>query len=83
MGILDRLVVRAERDDSDDVLARRLEVLPTSELPMWLDNTISHTGKAVQAYLRDGDPAQLGEAKLAAESLVSLIRELERRTAGT
>lgn len=84
MGLLDRLVVRGERDnDRDETLKRRLQVLPTADLPLWLDNTISHTGKAVQDYLRDGDPAQLKEARMAAESLVSLICELERRTAGT
>lgn len=81
MGFLDRFVVRAERDtDSDDTLKRRLGMLSMAELPLWVDTTISQTGKAIQAYLRDGDAAQLEEAKLAANSLKALILELERRT---
>lgn len=80
MSLLDRFVVRDRSTETEDVLARRLSVVPTPDLPLWVDNTISHLGKAVQAYLREGDGAQLEEAKIAANSLVSLLDELERRT---
>lgn len=82
MSLLDRFVVRDKRDaDEDDTLARRLSMLPMADFPMWVDNTISQTGKAVQAYLRDGSPENLEEAKLSAQSLVAMINEMERRTA--
>jgi hypothetical protein len=81
MGFLDRMVARDARTDDRGPLDKRLAVIPTPDLPLWADNVLSQTGKHLQQFLRDGDRDALEEAKLGAESLVSLIQELERLTA--
>lgn len=79
MKFFDRLVARDHRTEDDGRLSRRVAMVSTHELPLWLDNTISEIGKNVQSYLRDADPANLEEARIGAQTLVSLLDEVERR----
>lgn len=77
MGLLDRFVERS-RDPS--VSERRLRNIPTDDLALWLDNTVSQAGRAVRDYLTTGDLTHLDEAQFSAEALNAMIAELRRRT---
>lgn len=79
MAFLDRLVARDGRSNEEDVAAKRIAMLPHSEMMLWLDNVLTMTGRKIHEYLRDGSPDDLEEAKIAARTLNSLIEELERR----
>ncbi len=66
-----------------DEVAARVTVIPTGELTMWLDTTVSATGTAVTLWGRATDPLQLHEAEIAAETSLAIVRELLRRTVTT
>ncbi|MFN2347602.1 MAG: hypothetical protein ABR616_18055 [Dermatophilaceae bacterium] len=76
MGLRDRFVA-PQRELS--VPERRLKNIATPDLTQWVDNVISQIGKSVRDYQRDGDPANLGEARIGSDSLQAMIAELERR----
>lgn len=76
MGFLDRFIgKRAE----PSIPERRLKAITTDDLALWVDNTVSQVGKSTRDFLIDGDIDHLGEARIAAESLVAMVSELERR----
>lgn len=82
MGILDRFIVREGRTRSSAELSdldRRVALVPTSDLQMWVDNLLAQVGRDFQTYLRDGSTDALQEAKLAAETLSRLLIEAEQR----
>ena len=82
MGFVDRFVAGGDRTHRPEEVRRRerrVQTLGTGELPLWTDNAISEVGKHIQQYLRTGDDAFLKEAKIGAETLLTLIEELERR----
>ncbi len=81
MSLLDRLVVRDRppRNLVDPKVRDRLQRIPTGELGTWADNIVSQIGRDISTYYRDADPVQLSEAKMAAETLLALIEELDRR----
>lgn len=82
MGLVDRLIARDTRDDDLDQLTRRLSIIPSADMPLWVDNVLTQTGRSIRRYLRDADPADLEEAKMGAESLRALIEEMEKRMNG-
>jgi hypothetical protein len=80
MGILDRFVVRQQKPSEEALrVARRLSVVPTSDLPSWIDNVISHTGASVDRYIATRDEGELKEARIGAQTLLELLDDLERR----
>lgn len=79
MSILDRFVARDGRSNEEDVVAKRISMLPHSEMMLWLDNVLTMTGRKIHEYLRDGNADDLEEAKIAARTLNALIEELEHR----
>lgn len=83
----DRL--KAPRDPGLDIptskVRKRVAMLPTSELVMVIENTVSQVGKNVYDSTKsEHEPQAMGhllEAETGAEALVEMVRELRARRA--
>lgn len=60
---------------------RRAAGLPTSELMDWAETTTVLIGRAIDDYRRHGMPEAVMDAESAAQSLLALLGEMQRRAA--
>lgn len=59
-------------------LERRVRSLPTHDLLMWVDTTLSGIGQAISRY-PDDPVIAVAEAKTFADALLGIITEMEKR----
>jgi len=57
----------------------RISRIPQEELPIWADQAINDAGRALTAWRRRGDQAELEEAILGAEALAAILKNIRSR----
>jgi len=60
-------------------IEKRASSLPNGDLMGWAENALYTTERNLFAYQRDKNTFYLNEAKMGAESLMAIIKVLERR----
>lgn len=63
-------------------IAKRVSMVSTSDLEGWVDPSLQDVGRAMIAYRRTGDQADLEDALLSAEVLHAIVDALKTRTFG-
>ena len=63
-------------------IARRISIVPTSDLEGWVDPSLQDVGRAMIAYNRTGAQADLEDALLSAEVLHAILDAIKTRTFG-
>jgi hypothetical protein len=62
-------------------IARRVSKIPTSELEMWLEQSIYEVGRCLSGYTKSREMVYLQEARTGAEALHAVVEELYKRNA--
>jgi hypothetical protein len=60
-------------------VARRVAMLPTADLALWMEQAMSETNRSLGAYLKNGDTVSVDEILIGAEAINALASELKRR----
>jgi len=60
-------------------VSKRVAKIPTSELEMWIDQSIYEVGRCMSLYSKSRENTYLNEASLGAEALHAVIDELKKR----
>ena len=60
-------------------VSKRVANIPTSELEMWIDQSIYEVGRCMSLYSKSRENTYLNEASLGAEALHAVIDELKKR----
>lgn len=60
-------------------VAKRARLLPTHEIPVWIDSSVTATGTAMRDFQRTREDFHLDEAIANAETSLSLLRVLRER----
>ena len=60
-------------------VAKRVERIPTSELEMWIDQSIYEVGRCLSGYTKSRENFYLEEARAGAEALHAVVEELYKR----
>jgi hypothetical protein len=61
-------------------VAKRVERIPTSELEMWIDQSLYEIGRCMSLYGKTREKRYLEEALTGAEALHAVIDQLHSRT---
>ena len=61
-------------------IAKRASRIPTSELEMWIDQSIYEVGRCLSGYTKSREPFYLEEARTGAEALHAVVEELYKRS---
>lgn len=61
-------------------IARRLEVLPSSEIAPWAESGLYAVGRYLLGFQREGKEEYLAEAEMSAETVLACVRELRNRS---
>jgi hypothetical protein len=61
-------------------VAARVARIPTSELELWIDQSIYEVGRCMSSYQKSREKVYLEEALLGAEALHAVIDELKNRS---
>lgn len=69
---------RATPVEIPDHVRRRVDNLPTGDLPEWADQAVYTAGRYVTSYGRTGNDADLQEALLGAQVLMAVIERMSR-----
>lgn len=64
-------------------LAKRVSKIPTSELEMWVEQSIIEISKCMTYYSRKRDNVYIEEAVMGAEALHAVLDELKTRMTRT
>lgn len=64
-------------------LAKRVSKIPTSELEMWVEQSIIEISKCMSYYSRKRDSVYIEEATLGSEALHAVLEELKNRMTRT
>lgn len=64
-------------------IVKRVRKIHTTELEMWIEQSIYEIGRCMSAYSRNRDIAALEEALTGAEALHAVVHELHTRTTRT
>lgn len=64
-------------------LAKRVSKIPTSELEMWVEQSIIEISKCMTYYSRKRDNVYIEEAVMGAEALHAVLDELKTRVTRT
>lgn len=62
-------------------IAKRVAKIPTSELEMWLEQSIYEVGRCLSGYTKSRELVFLQEARTGAEALHAVVEELYKRNA--
>ena len=60
-------------------VAKRVSKIPTTELEMWIDQSLYEVGRCISSYSKSRDKLYLEEALQGAEALNAVVDELHRR----
>jgi hypothetical protein len=60
-------------------VAKRVSKIPTSELEMWIDQSLYEIGKCMTMYSKTRENIYLEEALVGAEALHAVVDELKKR----
>jgi hypothetical protein len=60
-------------------VAKRVVKIPTSELEMWIDQSVYEVGRCMSLYSKSRETTYLEEALLGAEALHAVVDELKQR----
>jgi hypothetical protein len=60
-------------------VAKRVSRIPTSELEIWIDQSIYEVGRCMSLYAKSRENGYLEEALLGSEALHAVVDELKRR----
>jgi len=60
-------------------VAKRVVKIPTTELEMWIDQSLYEIGRCVSSYSKSREKMYLEEALQGAEALHAVVDELHRR----
>ena len=61
-------------------IAKRVSKIPTSELEMWIDQSLYEIGRCMSLYAKNRDMHYLEEALTGSEALHAVIDQLHSRT---
>lgn len=61
-------------------VARRVSKIPTSELEVWIDQTLYELGRLLSSYQKSREVVYLDEARSGAEALHAVVEELHKRS---
>lgn len=64
-------------------VAKRVSSIPTSDLEMWVDQSVMELGRCLSVYQRSGETKALEEALNGAEAVHAVIDQLYRRKTTT
>jgi hypothetical protein len=62
-------------------IAKRVSKIPTSELEMWVEQSIYEVGRCLSGYTKSREMVYLEEARTGAEALHAVVEELHKRHA--
>ncbi len=62
-------------------IAKRVSKIPTSELEMWVEQSIYEVGRCLSGYTKSREMVYLKEARTGAEALHAVVEELHKRHA--
>ena len=60
-------------------VSKRVSKIPTSELAMWIDQSLYEIGKCMTMYSKTRENIYLEEALVGAEALHAVVDELKKR----
>ena len=60
-------------------VSKRVSRIPTSELEMWIDQSLYEVGRCMSLYAKSREKVYLEEALTGAEALHAVVDELKRR----
>lgn len=60
-------------------VAKRVSRIPTSELEMWVDQSIYEVGRCLSGFSKTREQVYLDEARNGAEALHAVVEELHKR----
>jgi retron-type reverse transcriptase len=60
-------------------VSKRVSKIPTSELEMWIDQSLYEIGKCMTMYSKTRENIYLEEALVGAEALHAVVDELKKR----
>lgn len=60
-------------------VAKRVGMLATADLVLWIEQAISETNRALSYYQKHGDDVYLQEMEMGAEAMHALVHELNKR----
>lgn len=61
-------------------IAKRVKMVETSQMSMWVDQSMLDLGRSLNNYSKTGDTAYLEEALIGAEAIHAMVNELSART---
>ncbi len=61
-------------------IAKRVSRIPTSELEMWIDQSLYEIGRCMSLYAKTRETAYLTEALTGSEALHAVVDQLHKRT---
>jgi len=61
-------------------VSKRVAKIPTTELEMWIDQSIYEVGRCMSNYGKSREKVYLDEALLGAEALHAVVDELKNRS---
>ena len=61
-------------------VSKRVAKIPTTELEMWIDQSIYEVGRCMSSYSKSREKVYLDEALLGAEALHAVVDELKNRS---
>ena len=64
-------------------LAKRVSKIPTGELEMWVEQSITEVYRCMSMYSRKRDEVYINEAAVGAEALHAVLEELKNRMTRT
>lgn len=64
-------------------IAKRVSKIPTADLEMWIDQTLTEVGRNLSGYARSNEKAYLEEALNGAEVLHAVVHEIHKRKTTT
>lgn len=60
-------------------IAKRVSMIPTSELEMWADQSLYELGRCLSSYQKSREEVYLTEARQGAEALHAVVEEIYKR----
>jgi len=61
-------------------LVRRVERIPTADLPLWIEQAMNETNRATSAYIKTKAITDLSDMLIGAEAIHYLVAELHKRS---
>lgn len=61
-------------------VAKRIDKIPTADLPMWAEQALFELGRCLSAYEKTRDSAHLADALTGVEAAHAVVNEMYRRS---